>query len=134
MLQLDIVCSACRVVGGLDYRDDCRQLFMELRILTLPCMYILNCLKHVKTNLHHYYPGAAVHSYDTRCRSLLRGNMHRLRCSQNGINFWALKFYNRLPNDVKELPLHRFCRHMKSLLLKQAFYSWDEYLNFSSFA
>jgi len=125
--------KAVRVVGGLGYRDDCREMFAQLRILTLPCLYIFNCLKYIRTHLDLYYPGAAVHSYDTRCRSYLRGDMHRLTCSRNGINFWAVKFFNVLPSGVKELPFDRFCEHIKTLLITQAFYSWDEYLNFSDF-
>ena len=37
-----------RVIAGLRYRECCRIIFKEYRLMTVPCIYILNCLLHVK--------------------------------------------------------------------------------------
>ena len=43
--------KAVRVVFGLGYRQECQQAFVELRILTLPCLYVYRCLQNVKKNI-----------------------------------------------------------------------------------
>ena len=47
----DVFClqrRAVRIIDKLQYRDDCRDSFSTLRILTFPCLYILECVLFVR--------------------------------------------------------------------------------------
>nr|CAI5848805.1 unnamed protein product [Callosobruchus analis] len=55
-----------RVMSGLGWRDCCRNKFTELSLLTLPSLYILNCLKHIKANLHRFTYHSDIHDYPSR--------------------------------------------------------------------
>ena len=45
---------AIRLIGGVDYRADCKQMFIDFKILTVPCLYIFRCLLYVRENIHIY--------------------------------------------------------------------------------
>lgn len=51
---------AIRIVLGLTYTEDCKQSFISLKILTLPSIYILECLRYLANysmceSAHHHY-------------------------------------------------------------------------------
>ena len=42
-----------RVITGMSERESCRHTFKDLKIMTVPSLYILNCLLYVKENYHN---------------------------------------------------------------------------------
>ena len=40
-----------RVLSGLGYQDDCRISFSELNIMTVPSLYIYECLKYIRSEV-----------------------------------------------------------------------------------
>ena len=119
---------AVRVVAGLDYREDCRTAFVHLKIMTLPSLYIFECLKYVTTNRAVMPQQNAVHSYDTRANSDIRQPHLRLLRSRNGRNYFGVKFYNALSTTFRSLPQKQFLQRLKCFLIEQAPYSIDDFL------
>ena len=47
--------------------------------------------------------------------------------SKNSIANFKINIYNHLPNEIKDAPPKEFTSKLKEFLLKNAFYSIDEY-------
>ena len=124
-----------RVMGGLRYRDCCRSLFKDCRIMTVPCIYIFSCLIHMKTHLVDYREHNEDHHYGTRHNQQLVLTYNRTERARDGINHFGIKFYNALPTHVKSLSFTTFKTRVKTYLLEKCFYSFEEYLtnNFNDF-
>ena len=121
---------AVRIIAGLSYREHCKESFRTLKILTFSSTFTLHSTHslHVKTNLHKYKTGSDFHVYDTRNRECLNIPYFRLTKCQNGPNFLAIKYFNALPVNVKNLPLPTFKKRIKDFLISEAFYSCEEFL------
>lgn len=120
---------AVRIVGGVGYRSDCKELFRSLKILTFPCLFILQCLIFIKQNLANLNLQEDFHEHDTRYKKDIRSEYLRLKKSQNGQNFLAIKFFNCLPSNIRELSLHLFKNKVKCFLVNMCCYTFEEYLN-----
>ena len=120
---------AIRVLAGLGYRDDCRAAFSSLKILTLPSLYIYECLKYIITNLHLMQRHNDVHAHSTRHNNNLRQTHLRLSRSRTGTNYYGIKFYNVIDKNLTALPRKQFLSCIKSYLLEKSFFGTDEFLN-----
>ena len=118
---------AVRVVAGAGYRDDCRPIFVSLRIMTLPCLYIYQCLKFVKKNRALFMNRASLHDYGTRNANHLHIDRVRLNKNRCALNYWGPKLFNALDEDVRNKSVSGFNRYIRLLLTEHAFYSLDEY-------
>ena len=121
---------AIRILANLHYRADCRAAFKELGILTFPCMFILQCCLYVKSNISRFHTHASIHPYSTRRRHNLNQEYVRLDKTATGHRYYASKFFNALPTVMRNLNIHVFKDTLKRLLIKNAFYSYEEYLSF----
>ena len=115
-------------MAKLGFRDDCKQSYRDLAILTFPSHYILENLMYVKMNEDMYRVHREVHSYGTRQRDMLVPAYCRLKRCQNGPGYLAIKFYNKLPSTIKSLPVYAFKAAVRKILLDNAFYSNEEFL------
>ena len=120
---------AIRVLCGLNYREECRGHFVEMGIMTAPSLYILECLKYIRSEAAEPATHADFHSYNTRHRENISVTFKRLERSRNGINYYAAQMYNVIDRGVRVLPVKSFLTIMKKHLLKKAYYSIDEFLN-----
>ena len=117
-----------RIIGGLGYRDCCRHCFPEIGVLTLPCVYILQCLNYIKQNIHQFVMRGDIHDYPTRGRNLVAPDFHRLSRTRRGTDYYCVTFYNVLPDQVRALSDKIFYGKMKLYMRRKAFYSFEEYL------
>lgn len=117
-----------RIICGLGFRDDCKNKFIELNILTMPCLYVFQALLFVKDNEVSYQTGS--HSYNTRQKGNIVPAFHRLSRSREAMGYHGIKFYNVLPERIRSLPPVQFRKAVSRFLLQQAFYSVDEYNNY----
>ncbi|KAJ8949425.1 hypothetical protein NQ318_007525, partial [Aromia moschata] len=108
--------KAVRIVANLSYRDDCKQAFIKFKILTLPCLYIFQCLLYIKSNIQHYTRHNQIHKYPTRNKEKVNPNFHRLSRSRYGPSYYGIKFYNTLPQSVTHLSYEYFKHSIKTLL------------------
>jgi hypothetical protein len=90
-----------RILAGVGYKDDCKVYLTSLNILTLPSFYIFVCLIYVKLQLDEYTSHYEIHIYETRNKSNLCLKELRLNKSQTGVLFYGIKFYNKLPEVIR---------------------------------
>lgn len=120
---------AVRVIAGLGYREDCRNAFRRLRLLTLPSIYIFECLRYVRNNISLFSHRSEVHDHTTRTAGELFVPFHRLSATKSGVSYYAPHFYNCLPDEIKSLPSKQFEARVLEFLKRGAYYSYDEYLS-----
>nr|CAI5820161.1 unnamed protein product [Callosobruchus analis] len=118
-----------RVMYQLGYRDSCVGTFTNMGILTLPSVYILDCLMYVKRNISNYSKNLDFHSYQTRYRNNIVIPYSRVQRARDGHNFYGIKFYNLLPELVKSLSTEHFKRKLKVYLKQKAFYSICDFID-----
>ena len=118
---------AIRVLDDLGYREDCRRSFASRNVLTLPSLYIYECLKYVIHRKDELTRHNMIHEHDTRGRTNIVGNALRLTRSRNSANYYGIKLYNAISMGVRGLQNDFFLRNVKKYLLGAAFYSMDEF-------
>lgn len=127
--------KAVRILCNKRSRESCRQLFKQENILTLSEQYIYDILSHIADNFDSFLPITEVHNYNTRNNKNLFTPTTSLSLFQKGSYFTAIKIFNSLPSQMKEL-IHSnkklFKCKVKSLLLDNTFYTVNEYINFIS--
>lgn len=117
-----------RIIENMDFRSDVRQKFIDLKILTLPALYIYVCLLYTYKNNESFILQRNIHGHNTRKVEDIRVNYYRLKSSKNGFNFYGPKFLNKLPLWVRGLSYNKFRALVKKVLLQRAFYDVNEYL------
>lgn len=120
---------ALRIVAGLSYTEDCKACFINWGVLTLPSIYILECLCYIKRNLHKYLHIHDNHNYSTRHKENIYVPKHRLTRSRTGTNYYGIIFFNKLSIQTRNLPFKLFKVRLKEYLLLNAYYSIEEFLN-----
>ena len=90
-----------RYLLGLKYRDSCREHFRELKILTAPAMYILQCIKVAASHPEDMQRGRDFHEHDTRHGGEVRlPRTRKHRTARLMPSYQGLKFMKLLPKDV----------------------------------
>ena len=118
---------AVRAISGLGYRENCKDYFIKLKILTIPAIFILECVVFI-----HYHRDdfkVANHQYPTRTVNNLVVPFSRLNVTRNVSNWWGIKFFNALPENVRNLNRTVFKRSISRFLCKLAPYTFDEFFN-----
>lgn len=120
---------AIRCMFGLKFRETCKTTFIREKILTLPCIYILDVLKFVKQNINNFNFQNEFHNYSTRHGNDLQYNLHRLELYKSNPYYIGVTLYNKLPENIKNSSTTKFSTSVKNILIENAFYSVDEYLS-----
>lgn len=120
--------KAIRIIAGLKFRDDCKDQFIKLKIMTAPCIFIFQCLLYVKNNENSYATRSQIHSYNTRNRDNLNNNFLRLKKTRDGTGYLGIQFFNALPLEIRSFNIIQFKKTVKKYLLDNAFYSTKEFL------
>jgi hypothetical protein len=117
---------------GINPRNSCRPVFKELNILTLASQYILSLMTFVKNNLELFTFSCTVHNKLTRNRGNLHVLQSRLSIRQKGVHYMSVKIFSSLPKFLVDLLEDgtMFVERLKEILIHNAFYSVDEFLNY----
>ena len=118
-----------RIMSKLNYRDDCRNAYKRLGIMTVPSIYIFSCLLYAKRNSDQFR--GLDHVYDTRHKSLLQPEFLRLSRTRNGVRFFCHQLFNSLPLTLKDKSYASFRFCVKTLLIENVFYSLEEFVKFN---
>lgn len=111
------------------YNFSCRNLFSELNVLTFPCLFIFHSVLHIKSNLSQYSL-TGVTGYDLRMNLNISLPKHKLAKVANSPLVLPIKLYNKLPTEVKKIQkINKFRHLLMTNLVKNSFYSINEYLN-----
>lgn len=122
--------QAIRMIANLKPRESCKPAFVDLGLLTLPCLYILEtsfyCInKCVLTQ------GRDIHSHYTRGRNNYRTESHRTVVQERLPSQAGVSFLNSLPNSFKLATTPKaFKIKLKHWLAAKAFYSIGEFRAF----
>lgn len=119
--------KAVRVIGGLKQDDHCRPHFKRLKLLTLTSIYVYETIIH--STRTQKLTRSQIHSHDTRNKNALDLPFNRLTRAQNHPDYRGSKFYNCLPDHIKNIQTPKpFKKHLKDFLLDNPTYSTSEFL------
>ncbi|CAK1579780.1 unnamed protein product [Parnassius mnemosyne] len=119
---------AIRAIYSLRPRDSLRELFKEINILTVACQYIYDNVLYVRKNLDLFKKNSDVHNYNTRNKNKLVVPKLRLHKVGNSFVGNSIKMFNKIPQDLVDMPLNKFKIEVKKCLMKKGYYKVDEYL------
>ena len=81
----------------------CRNLFQDLNVLPLPCLYISEVVCCVKSNMEKMIYNEEVHDHCTRQKSDLHIQFCRATLFKNSSANVGINLYNKLPNTIERL-------------------------------
>jgi len=123
-----------RIIAGVNSRNSCRNLFMRLEMLPLPCEDIFTLIKFVVNNQEHFQANSSIHSINTRNRDHLHRPPSYLSHFQKCAYSADIKMFNSLPSNLRRLTNKKtqFKVALKWDLNTHCFYSVEELLTFIS--
>lgn len=117
--------KALRIMVRRGVREHCAPWFRQLRLFTLPSVFVYETCLHVHKRVSGLQTRADVHEHDTRGRNLLVVPFSRTTTTQkNRINF---NLYNVLPAAMRSLSVNSFKVQLREFLIQQAFYSINQF-------
>lgn len=119
-----------RTIVNIDQTDSCKPFFFKLKLLTLPCIYILEICKFVRAH-EKYFKKQSDRNIGRSLRNENRLLLptSRLALHSNSPFVMCTKLYNKLPDSIKKEQKNKhFLRKLKNILLKKCYYSIKEYL------
>jgi hypothetical protein len=121
-----------RIITSSRARDSCRELFIKLEILPLYSQYIYSISIFVIKNKPLFYTNNQIHSIHTRFKTNLHPPTANLTKFQKGMYYSAIKIFNNLPHEIKDLAndILLFRNALKRFLLANSFYNSKEYFNY----
>jgi hypothetical protein len=113
---------------GVSSRTSCRQLFKELKIITLFSLYIMEVICYAKK--HHQFVdlNSNIHAHNTRRKMDIHIQSYSTDLCKRILINMGTKLYNKLPGYIKETDSYKTSKkELKSLLL-HSFYSVEEFV------
>lgn len=120
--------KALRAMLNVDQNQSCRQIFIDLKILPLSCLYILEVACNIYRNEPRIPSHGDIHNHETRNKNLLYTPQNSLTVTMRGPVSMGIRIFNKLPIYIKRQTTYlRFRKSLKDLLLQYSFYSFDEF-------
>ena len=116
-----------RIIMNAKPRESCRQFFINLKLLTLPSLYIYETCCLVKSNWSFFQNHLTTHNYNTRNKNDLYVPFEQTSIAFKGTVNQAIKLYNSLPSNLKSLS-HNFNTNLKTYLLEKCYYSVSDFI------
>ena len=114
---------ALRIICGMAFREDVKEKFTELKILTIPSRFVFESLIYAYQNQASFQTNTNFHNYNTRSANNIRPDFIRLQKSRISSNHYCIEYFNKLPTHTKKLPLQKFKKYIKDMLIEKALYS-----------
>lgn len=116
-----------RAIFGIPPYQTCKPLFKELKLLTLPSLYIFEICKFVKNNLDLFHKARDVYSRNKRNpdRLVLHFSPRTALYMKNCLCM-CIKIYNKIPENIKTLGPILFKKKLFAWLLERNFYNVKE--------
>jgi exonuclease III len=122
--------QALRALTKLPPRSHCKPVFIQFKIMSLPCIYIFQCLLYVKKNLINLKQNSDIHNYNTRHKNDLKKNHCIYSKTINSFQETSIRLFNKLPFQLRNSNMSSFRNKIKIFLIENCFYNLDEYLQF----
>lgn len=109
--------------------DSCKIYFKNLKILTLPCLYILECSIFVKCNIHLFEFKTRARRTDKLCTVMSKTHLYK-----QSIFVKAPVIYNKLPATIRAtVEVDLFKRRLHNFLIDKCYYTINDFLIDESF-
>jgi hypothetical protein len=119
-----------RIICGIRQRDTCRPHFKQLKILSMPSIYIFQLLVFVKNNLNRFRFTTDNHTYNTRNSNTIAFPIHRTTAYEKTPFYSGMRYYNKLPDNIRKTEsVSAFKKKVKDLLVNGNYYSTNEFLD-----
>ena len=120
-----------RILVNIQQTDSCKAHFINLNMLTVPCIYILEICKFAHKYKHFYTKREDIQTrYTLRHKTRLNLPTSRLKIHSTSPLVMSIKMYNMLPEAIREeKKLHLFTNKLKKMLISKCYYNVNEYLN-----
>jgi IS1 family transposase len=82
-----------RIIAGVKPRTSCRNLFVNLEFLSLPCEYTFTLMNFVVNNQEHFQTNSVIHSVNTRNRDHLHRPAANLSYLQKSAYFAGISIF-----------------------------------------
>jgi len=94
-----------RSMVGVSARTSCRQLFKELKILTLVLLYIMEVICYLRK--HHQFVdlNSNIHAHNTSIKMDIHIQSYNTDLCKSSVINMGTKLYNKLPGYIKEIEL-----------------------------
>jgi hypothetical protein len=116
-------------MAGVNPVNSCRQIFKELRILTIASLYILEVLSYLRRHHQFLQLNSNIHTYNTRRKMDIHIQSYKTDLFKRSAVNMGSKLYNKLPDYIKKLESYKhFRKELKSFLLLHTFYSVEEFI------
>ena len=115
---------------NLKFAESCRSSFKKSKILTFTAIYIFECVRFLFNNRHRFQEDEPHTLYNTRYVVNYDFPSHKLTLLERGAYYSCLKFYNKLPSDMKSIADFRHLKNKLFLFLCELEpYNVGEYLS-----
>lgn len=118
--------KAVRVLSAAGYRDHCKPLFANLKVMTIFSQYVYYGLINLKNNIGEYQQRGDLHNHDTRHAQKLDIPRCRLSRSLAAHPIPAMRFYNMLPPRAHTEDMKAFSMQLFNKLTNEPLYSFEE--------
>lgn len=121
---------AIRAMLGLPRRTPCANYFRDLQILTLPAIFIYECIKFV-TNNPTFFLNEPIknNDYTLRTRNTINIPRHRLSYFKKSPYYQCVSVFNRLPTNLRQMENGKsLLKALKESLTENAPYNINDFL------
>lgn len=124
-----------RSMCGIKTTDSCLPSFKSLQILTFPSLYILETALFVKNNPDLFQKLSDTRKNSTRSQYINDLCQAKCKTALMKKSFFGIapRIYNKVPNAIKQLPVLKFKKTLKNVLIQKCYYTIDDFLNDKSF-
>jgi len=120
---------AVRALTNSHPRAHCHEIFKQLKLLTVPAVYILELAIQVWRNRENIMAKNWNHTYCTRGKKNFQYPKHRLTLTERSSTYMGIKIFNALSYELKEEKcLIKFKRKLKAKLIENCPYTLKEFL------
>lgn len=113
-----------RIIQNIRQTESCRPHFTQLKLLTLPSMYIMEAALFVKKNMTLF---DFVKS--SRRKNQLILPAPKIDLYMKSPYYRCIKIYNKIPETIKsENRMNVFYNNLKKLLINKCYYHWNEFM------
>jgi hypothetical protein len=119
---------AIRIIFGVPARHSCVTLFRDFGVLTMPSIYIYECIMFVKKNINLFGKNCETHNYSTRNCNKLSVFQHSKAIYEHCPKYRLVHIYNKLPENIKCIQsISNFKKTLFNYLLALNLYSVKDF-------
>lgn len=115
-----------RAIFNMEWSDSCKSVFKTQNFLTVPCIYIYEIAKFLRSNLTLFEPRDNTNKRKAT-HMAYQIPVPRLELFRRSCIYMAPLIYNSLPKFITDLPYKKFCITLKRWLLQESYYTIEEF-------